>query len=164
MQPYTGEIRLTGLSFAPQGWADCNGSLLNIQDYTSLFTLIGTTYGGDGIETFALPDLRGRLTVGAGPLYPLAQTGGSEEAPLTSGQIPFHNHTVIGSGSPGSARGPAGAVHADGGRFRPSSTGDGTMVQTAASGTSRPQSVSHIQPVLTCRYIICLEGIFPTPP
>src|SRR5271169_6480000 len=95
-QAYVGEIRMFGGNFAPAGWFFCDGSLLPISEYETLFNLIGTTYGGDGQTTFALPDLRGRVPIhqgsGGGGSYVLAQNGGAEQVALTTQQIPFHSH------------------------------------------------------------------------
>src|SRR5438552_10844270 len=96
-QPYVGEIRMFGGNFAPAGWMFCEGQLLPISENDVLFTLIGTTYGGDGESTFALPDLRGRIPIHQGNGFTLAETGGAEEITLTINQIPAHNHLMLGS-------------------------------------------------------------------
>src|SRR6202165_5378460 len=94
-QPYVGEIRMFAGNFAPAGWMFCEGQLLPISEYETLFNLIGTTYGGDGQSTFALPDLRGRLPLHQGNGFTLAETGGVEEVTLTVSQIPAHNHPFL---------------------------------------------------------------------
>src|SRR6188768_4327995 len=94
-QPYVGEIRMFAGNFAPAGWMFCEGQLLPISEYETLFTLIGTTYGGDGESTFALPDLRGRLPLHQGNGFILAETGGAEEITLTVQQIPAHSHPFV---------------------------------------------------------------------
>src|SRR5271167_3040206 len=99
-QPYVGEIRMFGGNFAPAGWMTCDGQLLPISEYETLFNLIGTTYGGDGQSTFALPDLHGRVPVHmgtsfAGGTYTLAQTGGQQNVTLTTQQLPSHNHQLL---------------------------------------------------------------------
>src|SRR5438552_2367412 len=96
-QPYVGEIRMFAGNFAPAGWMFCEGQLLPISEYETLFNLIGTTYGGDGQSTFALPDLRGRLPLHQGNGFILAETGGAEEITLTVQQIPSHTHAALGS-------------------------------------------------------------------
>src|SRR5882762_6242449 len=96
-QPYVGEIRMFGGNFAPAGWMFCEGQLLLISENDTLFTLIGTTYGGDGQTTFALPDLRGRLSLHQGGGFTLGQTGGVETVTLTVQQIPAHTHPLLGS-------------------------------------------------------------------
>src|ERR671937_1638628 len=98
-QPYVGEIRMFGGNFAPAGWMFCEGQLLPISENDALFNLIGTTYGGDGQETFALPDLRGRLPLHFGNGFTLAETGGVETVTLTVSQIPAHSHAFLGSTS-----------------------------------------------------------------
>src|SRR5438093_8709700 len=96
-QPYVGEIRMFAGNFAPSGWMFCEGQLLPISENTTLFNLIGTTYGGDGQSTFALPDLRGRVPIHQGSGFTLAETGGAEEITLTVSQIPAHTHPMLGS-------------------------------------------------------------------
>src|SRR5215475_4447138 len=99
-QPYVGEIRMFAGNFAPAGWMFCEGQLLPISEYETLFNLIGTTYGGDGQSTFALPDLRGRLPIHFGDGFILAETGGVEEITLTVQQIPAHSHPVLATNAP----------------------------------------------------------------
>src|SRR5437899_1893250 len=100
-QPYVGEIRMFAGNFAPAGWMFCEGQLLPISEYETLYNLIGTTYGGDGQSTFALPDLRGRTPIHQGGGFTLAENGGVEEVTLTVAQIPVHSHTLIGSSANG---------------------------------------------------------------
>src|SRR5215831_5240548 len=109
-QPYVGEIRMFAGNFAPAGWMFCEGQLLPISEYETLFNLIGTTYGGDGQSTFALPDLQGRLPLHQGNGFSLAQTGGVETVTLTSSQIPAHTHTAVGSTSGSNSSTAAGHV------------------------------------------------------
>src|SRR5712692_10149271 len=97
-QPYVGEIRMFAGNFAPAGWMFCEGQLLPISEYETLFNLIGTTYGGDGQSTFALPDLQSRVPIHFGNGFVLAQSGGVEQVTLTTQQIPGHNHAMIASG------------------------------------------------------------------
>src|SRR6266550_1519616 len=107
-QPYVGEIRMFAGNFAPAGWMFCEGQLLPISENETLFQLIGTTYGGDGQSTFALPDLRGRVPLHQGNGFILAETGGAEETTLTVSQIPAHNHPLLGSSSIATGTPPAG--------------------------------------------------------
>jgi len=100
-QPYVGEIRMFAGNFAPVGWMFCEGQLLSIAENAALFNLIGTTYGGDGQSTFALPDLRGRLPIHQGAGFTIAQNGGSEQVTLAAGQIPAHTHPFPGLQQPG---------------------------------------------------------------
>src|SRR4051812_30135437 len=109
-QPYVGEVRMFAGNFAPAGWMFCEGQLLPISEYETLFNLIGTTYGGDGQSTFALPDLRGRLPIHQGNGFTLAETGGVEEVTLTVSQIPSHTHSLLASQNTGTGTNPAGNV------------------------------------------------------
>src|SRR5512141_2417013 len=111
-QPYIGEIRMFAGNFAPAGWMFCEGQLLPISEYDTLFLLIGTTYGGDGQSTFALPDLRGRLPIHQGNGFTLAETGGVEEVTLTVSQIAAHTHPLLGSQSTAASTDPASNVGA----------------------------------------------------
>src|SRR5437773_3261124 len=111
-QPYVGEIRMFAGNFAPAGWMFCEGQLLPISENETLFNLIGTTYGGYGQSTFALPDLRGRLPIHQGNGFILAETGGVETVTLTVAQIPAHNHPVLASLNAGSTTQPAGNLTA----------------------------------------------------
>src|SRR6266480_871565 len=105
-QPYVGEIRMFGGNFAPAGWAFCDGQLIPIAENDTLFNLIGTTYGGDGQSTFALPDLRSRVPIHFGSGFTLAQNGGSEQVTLTTPQIPAHAHPMLASADPASSPNP----------------------------------------------------------
>src|SRR3954453_23594068 len=109
-QPYVGEIRMFGGNFAPAGWMFCEGQLLPISENETLFQLIGTTYGGDGQSTFALPDLRGRIPVHQGNNFVLAETGGTEEVSLTVSQVPAHSHPFLATTNAASAPAPGGSV------------------------------------------------------
>src|ERR1035437_11201447 len=108
--PYVGEIRMFPGNFAPQGWAICDGSILSIASNDTLFNLIGTTYGGDGQSTFALPDLRGRIPLHFGNGFTLAETGGVESVTLTVPQIPAHSHALLASANPASGSAPTNQV------------------------------------------------------
>src|SRR3954464_6020473 len=109
-QPYVGEIRMFAGNFAIAGWMFCEGQLLPISEWETLFQLIGTTYGGDGQSTFALPDLRGRLPLHQGNGFILAGAGGAEEITLTVNQIPAHTHPLLASGVPGTSATPQNSV------------------------------------------------------
>src|SRR5262252_7244499 len=112
-QPYVGEIRIFAGNFAPAGWMFCEGQLLPISEYETLFQLIGTTYGGDGQSTFALPDLRGRIPLHFGNSFTLAETGGVETVTLTVQQIPAHSHPLLATLNPGTTVNVSGNVVAD---------------------------------------------------
>lgn len=161
-EPYLGEIRMFGGNFAPSGWALCNGQLLSISEYSELFTLLGTTYGGDGQVTFALPDLQGRVPIHSGTAYPLGAKGGSETVTLTSTQLPAHTHTAMASTASGTADSPANAVWASR-TLRTYSSGTTTVGMNpqaiAPVGGSQPHD--NMMPSTVISFIISLYGIFP---
>lgn len=164
-QPYVGEIRMFGGNFAPSGWMFCDGQLLPISENETLFQLIGTTYGGDGQTTFALPDLRGRVPIHQGNGVILAETGGAEEITLTVNQIPAHGHPLLASTGPGSANTPVGNVTAE-----PPSISlyiedvPSVGLSPAAVGpVGGSQPHTNFQPYLCVSFIISLFGIFPSP-
>lgn len=164
-QPYVGEIRMFGGNFAPAGWMFCEGQLLPISENETLFQLIGTTYGGDGESTFALPDLRGRIPIHQGNGFILAETGGAEEITLTTNQIPIHTHAFVASTAGATATSPSGQVIAQSGQ-RAVYTEDVPTTNLAASaispvGGSQPHT--NFQPYLCVDFIISLFGIFPSP-
>lgn len=164
-QPYVGEVRIFGGNFAPAGWAFCEGQLLPISENETLFQLIGTTYGGDGETTFALPDLRGRLPVHVGNGFILAETGGAEEITLTVNQIPAHTHALIAADSAGTDKSPQGNLPAHSFNVTPyindPPSGNFGAGAVAAAGGSQPHA--NLQPYLCVNYIISLFGIFPSP-
>ncbi|RZK58401.1 MAG: phage tail protein [Hymenobacter sp.] len=176
MDNYIGEIRIFAGNFAPQDWQFCNGQLVNINDYQALYSLIGTTYGGDGQTTFGLPDMRSRAAVGMGPgpglsNYQLGQLAGAENVTLTNNQLPAHQHPVQAAprattGSP-AVGSPAGAYFGDqGGKVYAAGPGTtqlaaGSVVgQTAPTGGSQPHT--NIQPYQAISYIISMGGIYPS--
>jgi len=165
-QPYVGEIRMFGGNFAPAGWMFCEGQLLPISENETLYQLIGTTYGGDGQSTFALPDLRGRLPVHFGNSFVLAETGGAEEITLTVQQIPAHSHAFLCSTSPASSNSPTNQLPAltQAATITPYGT-DAPQLQlnpqsVGPVGGSQPHS--NFQPYLCIDFIISLFGIFPS--
>lgn len=164
-QPYIGEIRMFAGNFPPAGWLFCDGGLLPISENDALFALIGTTYGGDGQETFALPDLRGRLPLHQSGTYIIGQTGGVEQVTLTTQQIPVHSHPLLASTNTGTQNGPDGNVLASGSRVSRYRTAAPTVALNAqalgATGGSQPHDNFH--PYLCVNYIISLFGIFPSP-
>ena len=176
MDPFIGEIRMFGGNFAPVGWATCDGQLLPIQQYAAVFSLLGTTYGGNGTTNFALPDLRGRvpLHVGNGPglsPYTLGEATGSEKVTLAQNQMPAHTHSANGSSTSASQASPGGNVWASPGD---SGGGAGTgyanvapnapMAAAAIGVTGGNVPVPVIQPLLCVTFIIALQGIFPSRP
>jgi microcystin-dependent protein len=163
-QPYVGEIRMFGGNFAPAGWAFCDGSLQPISENETLFNLIGTTYGGDGQSTFALPDLRGRLPVHQGNGFTLAETGGAETITLTVNQIPAHNHSYLGSSDTAGSPDPSANVVARSTQMKVFINGNPTSLMASqflgSGGGSQPHS--NFQPYLCVDFIISLFGIFPS--
>jgi microcystin-dependent protein len=163
--PFLAAIFMFGGNFAPRGYALCNGQLMSIAQNTALFSLIGTTYGGDGVQTFGLPDLRGRapLHMGQGPglsLYDLGQSGGTESVVLTTGELPSHNHQ-INVGSAETTNAPSGALPAQNGSYATGSP-TGQMAANAVAGAGSNQAHPNLQPYLTVNFIIALQGIFPS--
>ena len=161
--PFVGEIRMFGGNFAPAGWAFCNGTLLPISENEVLFNLIGTTYGGDGEETFALPNLQSRIPVHVGSGFVLGQTGGEETVTLTVNQIPAHSHVPRGNSGAGNQSSPGNGVWAQStlGQYSsaaPSVTMDPSTMTTA--GGSQPHD--NMMPFLAVNFIISLFGIFPS--
>jgi microcystin-dependent protein len=160
--PYIGEIRLFAGNFAPQGWAMCDGSVLPISQYEPLYNLIGTTYGGDGQSTFALPDLRGRLPVHQGNGYVMGQQFGVEEVTLTTQQIPSHSHAAAAVGT-ASSPSPANAIWATAPVSQYSTVAPTTALNAqviSATGGSQPHD--NLQPYVGLVFIISLFGIFPS--
>ena len=167
--PFVGEIRMAGFNFAPRGWAFCNGAILSIAQNDVLFALIGTTYGGDGQTTFALPNLAGRLPLnqGQGPglsARTMGEMGGFEEVTLTSQQIPIHSHVLAAASAGARASSAAGNLVASG-ETDIYSRDSGQPValspnQLGPAGGSQPHT--NLQPALAVNFIIAFEGIFPS--
>jgi microcystin-dependent protein len=164
-QPYVGEIRMFAGNFAPAGWAFCDGDLLPIAENETLFQLIGTTYGGDGESTFALPDLRGRVPIHQGNGFILAETGGAEEITLTVQQIPVHAHPLIANTGPGTSSSVAGNVPATSSAVQiyRESVANQNMNAQAIGPTGGSQPHTNFQPYLCVNFILSLFGIFPSP-
>ncbi|MDX6384142.1 MAG: hypothetical protein QOK48_1715 [Blastocatellia bacterium] len=165
-QPYVGEIRMFGGNFAPAGWMFCEGQLLPISENETLFQLIGTTYGGDGQSTFALPDLRGRLPMHFGGGFTLAETGGAEEITLTVNQIPQHTHPMPGSSGAATTSDPTNNILATAPlatTFPYGTDAPLTPLSPKAVGpTGGSQPHTNFQPYLCVDFIISLFGIFPS--
>jgi microcystin-dependent protein len=170
-QPYVGEIRIFAGNFAPAGWAFCHGQLLPISENETLFQLIGTTYGGDGESTFALPDLQSRAPIhqgtnpGTGSTFVMAETGGVETVTLTVQQIPIHTHPLIAANAPGTSPNPPGR-HIASSPTVDAYIEDVASVSLAANavapvGGSQPHT--NLQPYLALNFIISLFGLFPPP-
>jgi microcystin-dependent protein len=163
-QPYVGEIRMFAGNFAPAGWNFCDGTPLPISEFETLFNLIGTTYGGDGQSTFAVPDLRGRLPIHFGNSFTLAQTGGVENVTLTVQQIPAHNHIVVASTNIATQQSPSGNVLAQStlAQMYIQDIADQVLSANSITNTGGSQSHDNFQPYLCVNFIISLFGIFPS--
>lgn len=164
-QPYVGEIRMFAGNFAPAGWMFCEGQLLPISENETLFQLLGTTYGGDGQSTFALPDLRGRIPLHQGNGFILAETGGAEEITLTVNQIPAHSHPLLASLAPAIDPNPANNVSATTTQMEIyfADVPDTTMAPQSIGSVGGSQPHTNFQPYLCVDFIISLFGIFPSP-
>ena len=166
-QPFVGEIRMFGGNFAPQGWMLCEGQLLPISENETLFQLIGTTYGGDGQSTFALPDLRGRIPVHAGQgaglsNRVLAEAAGTEAVTLTVNQIPAHSHPAQCQSGNGNQSGPGAGVWATSTLNQYATATTGTMNAACIGPAGGSQPHDNMMPSLCITFIISLFGIFPT--
>lgn len=168
--PFVAEVRIFPFNFAPRGWAWCDGQLLPLSQNTALFSLLGTTYGGNGKSNFALPDLQGRAPMhpGQGPglsLHDLGETGGSETVTLLESEIPAHSHTLSGSNQPGEDLGPRGDMLSRSvGASLYQTTTDSNLVNMAdealaPAGGDQPHN--NLQPYLTFYFCIALQGVFP---
>jgi microcystin-dependent protein len=178
MDPYIGEIRMVGFNFAPVGWALCNGQILPISQYTALFSLLGTSFGGNGTTNFALPNLQSRVPINQGQgagltAYALGESGGTENVTLISNQMPLHNHTIGVSNLAGSASDPTNNILAQCNTGTPRQPNlnvpnfvpppaTGSLAQTAVSMAGGNLPHPNIQPYLCVNFIIALNGIFPS--
>lgn len=166
--PFIGEVRWFAGNFEPRGWAFCDGRLLSISSNQALFALLGTTYGGDGRTTFALPDMRGRgmMHFGSGPgltSRQLGQKSGAENVSLNTNQLPAHNHLVSGDSTGGDSVSPVNRVLSSAGRLRVfSNSADTNMSATAITPVGGNQSHSNMQPHISLNCIISLLGLFPS--
>ncbi len=168
MDAFIGEIRMFGGNYAPQGWALCDGRLLSISENEVLFALIGTTYGGDGQTTFAVPDLRGRIPIhqgtnpSSGTSYSFAQAGGTESVTLTTNHLPSHVHPVLAQSEPGVQKGAAGGVWAKSGRNQYlAADANQAMNANAVQPAGGSQPHDNVMPFLVVNMIIAVQGIFP---
>jgi microcystin-dependent protein len=164
-QPYVGEVRMFAGNFAPAGWMFCQGQLLPISENETLFQLLGTTYGGDGESTFALPDLRGRLPIHQGNGFILAETGGAEAVTLTVNQITVHTHPMLASNDIGNEASPQNNIVAQTSTFDFYQSGgpNNSMNASAVGPVGGSQPHTNFQPYLCVDFIISLFGIFPSP-
>lgn len=170
MEGTMAQIKMFGADFAPKSWAFCQGQILQINTNTALFSLLGTTFGGNGIQNFALPDFRGRIPVGTGSApglssYILGETTGTETSPLLIANMPLHNHTITlnSSGNAATLTTPAGnymAVTEENPGYHP--TANAAMASPAIGNTGNNLPIPILPPVLGINFIICLYGIFPS--
>jgi microcystin-dependent protein len=169
-QPYVGEIRCFGFNFAPNGWAFCNGQLTPISQNEALFNLIGTTYGGDGQSTFALPDLRSRVPIHqgsfAGNTFIMGQISGVETVTLNTQELPAHSHAITATSNAATLKRPVSntfyAASSSGNSFYESGTMLTALANNTVSSAGGGQPHSNIQPYLTFNWCISLFGVFPS--
>lgn len=171
LEPFIGAICMFGFNFAPKGWATCDGQIMQISQNTALFSLLGTTFGGNGMQTFGLPDLRGRVPIhqGQGPglsAYTMGQAAGTETVTLTVNQMPMHNHLVNANSAAGDTGAPAGAIFANSGvtdkEYLASGLPNESMSPNIVAQNGGSQSHNNMQPFLTVNFCIALVGIFPS--
>jgi microcystin-dependent protein len=168
MDPFVAEIRIFPFNFAPKGWAFCDGQILPLSQNTALFSLLGTTYGGDGKSNFALPDMQGNAPMhpGQGPglsLHDLGETGGSETVTLLESEIPGHAHSLLASYSDGLSTKPAGQLFAQGTGVQIWGTNqpNAQLNQNAITPAGGDQPHNNMQPYLTLNFCIALQGVYP---
>jgi microcystin-dependent protein len=171
--PFIGELRLFGFSRVPDGWLACNGQSLPIAEYDTLYAVIGTTYGGDGVQTFNAPDLRGRVPIGQGqgpalPVYALGEIAGEDQHVLIANEMPTHSHALMSSTATAETPTPAATVHlataSAGSLYAP--VADAAPYTTMAAcvalaGSNLPHN--NIMPTVVGNYCICFSGVFPSP-
>lgn len=170
-EPYVGQISMFAGNFAPRGWAFCNGQLMSVMQYQALFAILGTTYGGDGITTFALPNLQNRVPVGRGTgvdgiTKVLGQVGGSTNTTILISNMPAHNHRLIGTTNVGNSNVPKNALHADTSvldkEYTTDTSGPKVDMDPSAIGISGgSQPINNEQPFVVINYIIAIDGVFP---
>jgi len=162
-EPFIGEIKMVSFNFPPKGWAFCNGQLLPINQNQALFSILGTTYGGNGQTTFALPDLRGRAPVHVGDGVVLGERAGEESHTVTNQEMPAHTHTVPASGLPATLGDPTAAVWASSsGEAGFASAATGAMAPAAEANVGGSQPHTNLQPYTVLNFVIALVGIFPS--
>ena len=165
-EPFLAEITIVGFNFAPRGYAFCDGQLLPINQNQSLYSLLGTTYGGDGRTTFALPDLRSRVPIhrgnDSGSNYALGQKGGEETHTLNANEMPSHTHTIQGSADAATQSDPTGNVLAKSTQLYRQSTNLVDMVSGTMSNQGGGQAHDNMQPYLAVNFCIALQGLFPS--
>ncbi len=162
-EPFLAEIKIVGFNFAPRGWAFCDGQILPINQNQSLYSLLGTTYGGDGRTSFALPDLRSRTPIHRDDGHPLGQKSGAETVTLTAAEIAAHTHTVKASSLDGNNAVPTGRVLGAEPAFRTPEAGSTTALRSGTvTNAGGGQAHDNMQPYLTLGFVIALQGLFPS--
>ena len=170
-QSFLGFICMFGFNFAPRGWATCDGQLMSIAENTALFSLLGTTYGGDGMQTFALPDLRGRVPIHqgqsrTGTVFTIGEVAGEETVTLTNSQMPQHNHIVNANSAAGDTGAPTNAIFANSGatdkEYLSTGVANTNMSPSCVSAAGGSQPHDNMQPFLVVNFCIALEGIYPS--
>ncbi len=163
-EPFLSEIRIMSFGYAPKGWAMCNGQLLPINQNQALFSLLGTTFGGDGRVNFALPDLRGRTPIHVGSGHTLGERGGEQAHTLSIAELPTHTHVLTGSSANGNALIPANSLMAaTPNQLYHAASGLVAMNPASVATTGGSQAHPNQQPFLTLNFCIALQGIFPSP-
>jgi microcystin-dependent protein len=170
-EPFIGSIMMFGFNFAPLDWASCDGQQMSISEYSVLFALLGTTFGGDGIQTFNLPDMRGRVPAHQGqapgfPNFSMGQRGGEEAVTLNASQMPIHSHGINASSASGDTGDPKGAIFANSGatdrEYLASGVANVNMSHQIMTMSGGSQPHDNMQPFLVVNYCIALSGIFPS--
>jgi microcystin-dependent protein len=164
--PFLGEIKIVSFNFPPRGWATCDGQTLSIVQNAALFSILGTTYGGNGTTTFALPNFQGRAPMHVGNGHVIGESGGEQNHTLLQAEMPLHNHTVNGNTNPGDNASPAGATWAKepfNVTFIYSNDAPSSQMSPQAIGSGgSSQGHNNMQPYLVLNFIIALQGIFPS--
>jgi microcystin-dependent protein len=162
-EPFLSEIRITSFNFAPKGWALCNGQLLPINQNQALFSLLGTTYGGNGQTNFALPDLQGRVPIHVGSGHTLGEQAGEQAHTLSISELPAHTHVMNASNTPSETNLPTGGYLAISGNAYGPPTNLASMAPAEVGNTGGAQAHLNMQPFLALTFCIALQGIFPSP-
>jgi microcystin-dependent protein len=162
-EPFLSEIRIMSFSFAPKGWAQCNGQLLPINQNQALFSLLGTTFGGDGRVNFALPDLRGRVPIEVGQGHTLGEKGGEQAHTLSISELPTHPHALQGSTTNGDVAFANNTILAPAGNLYGPATNLTSIAPESVTNVGGSQAHLNMQPFLVLNFCIALQGIFPSP-
>jgi len=165
-EPFISEIRIVSFTFAPKGWALCNGQLLPINQNQALFSILGTTYGGDGRVNFALPNLQGRTPIHVGNSHTLGESAGEQAHTLNLAELPGHTHSMTGTTGDADLKSPAGGLPGHAAVETYSAAGGPTVPLNALAVTGSlggSQAHQNLQPFLTLNFVIALQGIFPSP-